>query len=88
MFFGPTISSVGITQLNAERLSEWLVVTSLLANLVIEGTVERKHLGHYYSEQMVGVMIIRGENVVLLGEIVRAFLFYYQILITCVGFRC
>jgi small nuclear ribonucleoprotein (snRNP)-like protein len=41
----------------------------------MEGTVERKYLGHYFSEQMVGVMIIRGENVVLLGEIVRQILF-------------
>ncbi|KAG8757773.1 SM-like, degradation of cytoplasmic mRNAs and positively regulates transcription initiation [Serendipita sp. 396] len=39
------------------------------ANLVLEGTIERKHLAHYFSEQPVGVMIIRGENVVLLGEI-------------------
>lgn len=41
------------------------------ANLVLEGAVERKHLAHYYADQAIGVMIIRGENVVLLGEIVR-----------------
>lgn len=45
-------------------------LTTLTANLVLEGTIERKHLAHYYADQAVGVMIIRGENVVLLGEIV------------------
>lgn len=50
------------------------ILTSIPANLVLEGTVERKHLAHYYADQAVGVMIIRGENVVLLGEIVRVIL--------------
>ncbi|KIM22009.1 hypothetical protein M408DRAFT_333128 [Serendipita vermifera MAFF 305830] len=39
------------------------------ANLVLENTFERKHLARYYADQGIGVMIIRGENVVLLGEI-------------------
>ena len=43
-----------------------------LANLVIDMTIERTHLGHHYADKQVGVMVIRGENVVLLGEIVRA----------------
>ena len=42
-----------------------------LANLVIDMTVERTHLGRYYADKPVGVMVIRGENVVLMGEIVR-----------------
>lgn len=37
---------------------------------MIEDTIERKHVGSYYADQQLGVMIIRGENVVLLGEIV------------------
>jgi hypothetical protein len=44
-----------------------------LANLVIDMTVERTHLGRYYADKPVGVMVIRGENVVLMGEIVRCF---------------
>jgi U6 snRNA-associated Sm-like protein LSm1 len=47
-------------------------LTTIPANLVLEGTVERKHLAHYYADQAIGVMIIRGENVVLLGEIVSS----------------
>lgn len=43
-----------------------------LANLVIDMTVERTHLGRYYADKPVGVMVIRGENVVLMGEIVRS----------------
>ncbi|PVF94555.1 Sm-like ribonucleo protein [Serendipita vermifera] len=39
------------------------------ANLVLEGTIERKHFARYYSDIPVGLMIIRGENVVLMGEI-------------------
>jgi len=39
------------------------------ANLVIDMTVERTHLGRYYADKPVGVMVIRGENVVLMGEI-------------------
>jgi len=35
-------------------------------------TVERTHLGRYYADKQVGVMVIRGENVVLMGEIVRS----------------
>lgn len=41
-----------------------------LANLVIDMTVERTHLGRYYADKTIGVMVIRGENVVLMGEIV------------------
>ncbi|KAF8591876.1 Sm-like ribonucleoprotein [Ramaria rubella] len=39
------------------------------ANLVLEDTVERVHHGAAYAEVRQGVFLIRGENVVLLGEI-------------------
>jgi len=39
------------------------------ANLVLEDTVERVHHGDVYAEIRKGVFLIRGENVVLLGEI-------------------
>lgn len=41
------------------------------ANLVLHRTVERIHVGNKYGDLPVGVTIIRGENVILLGEIVR-----------------
>ena len=44
---------------------------ALAANLVLEDTVERIYHGNEYAETRQGVFLIRGENVVLLGEIVR-----------------
>lgn len=41
------------------------------ANLVLHRTVERIHVGSKFGDLPVGVTIIRGENVILLGEIVR-----------------
>lgn len=40
------------------------------ANLVLHRTIERIHVGSDYGDIPRGVFIIRGENVVLLGEIV------------------
>jgi U6 snRNA-associated Sm-like protein LSm1 len=47
------------------------------ANLVLEDTVERIYHQDVFAEQWVGLFLIRGENVVLLGEVVsitKAFL--------------
>lgn len=41
------------------------------ANLVLTDTIERIHVGDMYGDIQRGIFIIRGENVVLLGEIVR-----------------
>lgn len=41
-----------------------------LANLVLEDTVERIYHGAAFAENWHGLFLIRGENVVLLGEIV------------------
>ncbi|BFG04358.1 GL10169 [Drosophila persimilis] len=41
------------------------------ANLVLQRTIERIHVGNQYGDIPRGVFIIRGENVVLLGEIDR-----------------
>ena len=51
-----------------------------LANLVLEDTVERIYHQDVFAEQQRGLFLIRGENVVLLGEVVRLlipFLVYY-----------
>lgn len=42
----------------------------ILANLVLEDTVERIYRANNYGDIPRGVFLIRGENVVLLGEIV------------------
>lgn len=45
--------------------------TSESANLVLMDAVERLQAGNLYAEVPRGLFLIRGENVVLLGEIVR-----------------
>jgi hypothetical protein len=42
----------------------------LIANLVLHQTVERIHVGKKYGDIPRGIFVVRGENVVLLGEIV------------------
>ena len=42
----------------------------LSANLVLHQTVERIHVGKKYGDIPRGIFVVRGENVVLLGEIV------------------
>lgn len=39
------------------------------ANLVLEGAVERIFVGEQYGDIPLGLQLIRGENVVLLGEV-------------------
>ena len=39
------------------------------ANLVIQSTIERIHVGKKYGDIPRGIFVVRGENVVLLGEI-------------------
>ncbi|KAK9378481.1 uncharacterized protein V2V93DRAFT_375774 [Kockiozyma suomiensis] len=46
------------------------------ANLVLQDTVERIVVGSLYNDQPRGVYIIRGENVVLVGQTVRLCLIF------------
>ena len=65
------------------------------ANLVLHRTIERIHVGNEYGDIPRGVFIIRGENVVLLGEIVSLIInlithittFYYKTLLSLIGPR-
>lgn len=41
------------------------------ANLVLHKTIERIHVGNQYGDIPRGIFIIRGENVVLMGEVDR-----------------
>lgn len=43
----------------------------VLANLVLQDTIERLYAGNLYADIPRGLFIVRGENVLLLGEIVR-----------------
>ncbi|KYQ99800.1 LSM domain-containing protein [Tieghemostelium lacteum] len=39
------------------------------ANIILQDTIERAYCGEYYSDKSLGVFFIRGDNVVILGEI-------------------
>ena len=47
-----------------------LFTFSISANLVLQHTIERIHVGKKYGDIPRGIFVIRGDNVVLLGEIV------------------
>jgi hypothetical protein len=60
-------------------------LTEIPANLVLEDTVERIYHDNAYAENWHGLFLIRGENVVLLGEVVcfsDPFMLMHIILIT------
>ena len=42
----------------------------IVANLVLQDAIERIFVGDIYGDIYAGIYVIRGENVVLLGEIV------------------
>ena len=46
------------------------------ANLVLQDTIERVYAGNLYAEIPRGIFVVRGENVLLLGEIVCALLLW------------
>ena len=48
-----------------------LCINTLAANLVLEFTVERIFVGDAYGDVPLGLYLVRGENVVLVGQIVR-----------------
>lgn len=64
---------VGINSVCSELssgLRTTLLTTLGIANLVLQDTVERIYSGKVYAEEHVGLYLVRGENVLLLGEIV------------------
>lgn len=62
------------------------ILSSLIftANLVLHRTVERIHVGKQYGDIPRGIFVIRGENVILLGEVVRLI----QLLTSTAQIRC
>jgi hypothetical protein len=62
--------------MSRRRLQEFYL-TSLnfhfTANLFFQDTVERIYAGNLYADVPRGVFLVRGENVLLLGEVVCAF---------------
>ena len=46
------------------------IIALFSANLVLHRTIERIHVGQKYGDIPRGIFVVRGENVVLLGEVV------------------
>ena len=49
-----------------------LMRLSMIANLVLQDTIERIFAQNKYADIQRGVFLVRGENVLMLGEIVRS----------------
>lgn len=49
----------------------WLTHYFSIANLVLQDTIERIYAGNLFADIPRGIYLVRGENVLLLGEIVR-----------------
>lgn len=47
----------------------WLRSFDQYANLVLDNTVERLTVDNIYADVPIGIFVIRGENVMLLGEV-------------------
>ena len=50
--------------------SSGLAVYNPAANLLLQDTIERIHVGEKYGDIPRGIYLVRGENVALCGEIV------------------
>ncbi|KAJ3181592.1 SM-like, degradation of cytoplasmic mRNAs and positively regulates transcription initiation [Gaertneriomyces sp. JEL0708] len=51
------------------KLIGWLRSYDQFANLVLQDTIERTYVGDTFADVYRGIFLVRGENVVLLGEI-------------------
>jgi len=54
---------------DGRTLIGYLRTIDQFANLVLHRTVERIHVGKQYGDIPRGIFVIRGENVILLGEV-------------------
>ncbi|KAI8925121.1 mRNA decapping complex subunit [Entophlyctis helioformis] len=58
-----------VTLRDGRHLFGWLRTYDQFANLVLHDTVERTFVNGTYGDVFRGIFLVRGENVVLLGEI-------------------
>jgi hypothetical protein len=64
------VHMINLVRLSVPSHTRRLTIMDTSANLVLEDTVERIYHGSAFAENWHGLYLIRGENVVLLGEIV------------------
>lgn len=60
-----------VTLRDGRRLFGILRSYDQFGNLTLEDTIERLYVDLEYAEDNLGVFLVRGENIVLVGEIVR-----------------
>ena len=64
--------------LGIEHLSTCVhVLISRTANLLLQDTIERIHIGNQFGDIPRGIFIVRGENMALCGEIVSHTVYYW-----------
>ena len=64
IWYGLKIAELEIHALNSGSFA-------FAANLVLQDTIERIFINEVYADITRGIFLVRGENVLLLGEIVR-----------------
>lgn len=69
-YFGDIAEKLMVLLRDGRTLIGYLRSVDQFANLVLHRTIERIHVGKEYGDIPRGIFIVRGENVVLLGEIV------------------
>jgi U6 snRNA-associated Sm-like protein LSm1 len=50
-----------------------MIFDELLANLILEQSIERIYVKNMYGDIPSGIYLVRGENVVFMGEIVSLY---------------
>eukprot|EP00049_Salpingoeca_infusionum_P004992 m.86864 g.86864 ORF g.86864 m.86864 type:complete len:125 (+) comp12817_c0_seq4:167-541(+) len=63
-------------------------------NIVLHNAVERITIDRQYGEQDRGIVLVRGDNISMLGELVREFIFFFimmslsMMIVCCIFFFC
>ena len=70
MTFTSCLEKLMVLLRDGRTLIGYLKSVDQFANIVLQSTIERIHVGQEYGDIPRGIFIVRGENVVLLGEIV------------------
>lgn len=70
MAFASYLEKLMVLLRDGRTLIGYLKSVDQFANIVLQSTIERIHVGQEYGDIPRGIFIVRGENVVLLGEIV------------------
>ena len=60
-----------LTSEQGKMWRKWRLILWAIANLVLQDTVERIYTRDVYADIRRGIYLVRGENVLMLGEIVR-----------------